>query len=86
MSYMSSPAAKTTASVTVTVDTPREDVPSEVDNWLRSRGWTTPSNHPDTGEPLYEKNGDAYASPYLFRWHEAVAWESYIFLSIGGYP
>lgn len=63
---------------------PHQAVPSDVHDWLtENMGWgVAVSRHPDTSERLYEKpNCVPNAS---LTWCEAVAYESYRFLSLGG--
>ena len=59
-------------------------VPMGVDAWLQQLGWGTPCNDPDTTEPLYQKSGNQDVGSKYFKWYEAIAWEWYMMMSLGG--
>lgn len=66
-------------------DAPQHNVPVEVSTWLNELGWGSPCTHPDTGEQLYQKAGHAGSIGIsYFTWSEAVAWEWYMMMSLGG--
>lgn len=67
--------------LTLAIDIPTRVTPLDVSSWLLSRGWVVGPSHPDTGEVLYcREAGD----PHHWTWTEAIAYECYRFLSIGG--
>lgn len=67
---------------TIDLDTPTVVTPLDVHNWLISIGWQSASTCPDTGQKLYTRtDGD----PHHWTWTEAIAYETYKFLTLGGY-
>lgn len=80
-------------SVTLSINIPQEECPLRIDAYLKEIGWQTNSWCPNTGEPLYSKNDEIHneqgilengTSGYYFRWHEAIAYEFYKMMTIGG--
>lgn len=59
--------------------------PTQVYEWLVYKcGWISSIVDPTTGEPLFA-SPDSYALDLMYhRWYEAVAYESYLFMTIGG--
>jgi hypothetical protein len=66
------------------LDFATKNVPPEIDAWLNGLGWGLACNHPDTLEALYQKSGNAVVGTGYFTWNEAVAWEWYMMMSLGG--
>lgn len=70
----------------ITIDAPDEQVPLNVDKFLKEAGWEQFNFHTDTREPIYEKaiaEASGLEQKYYCRWSEAVAYEFYRFLTIG---
>ena len=74
-------------------DNNEEDCPTQVKEWLQGLGWSVATHHPDTGEPLFRKDATKnvpnigtvdLTDGHYYRWSEAVAWEMFFFMSIGG--
>lgn len=75
--------------VTTTVEIPQEEVPMEVHNWLMLRGWKMAQHNDESGCFLYfQPNPVSDASNgyevRMFRWYEAMAYEMYLLMTIGG--
>ena len=74
----------TSGSITLDLHTPTHVTPNDVDTWLKANRWHSPCTDPDSGEVLYQKHSTPECNGAYFRWYEAVAYECYRFLSIGG--
>jgi len=59
-------------------------VPQGIPKWLQDMGWTTSTNDPDTEEMLFQRQGDEQNSTMYFRWYEAVAYEWFRMMTLGG--
>lgn len=67
--------------------------PGVILDFLKKHGWELMMNHPDTGDPLFQKNDKGVrtegAEPtdltegFYFFWYEAIAWEHYKLINIG---
>lgn len=57
--------------------------PREVDEWLREIGWICNGVDPNNGAILYTKESITTNARY-FAWYEAVAYETFRFLTLGG--
>ena len=60
------------------------DVPAKIQDFLTGMGWNTGTYDPDTNEQLFQKMSDVDISNYYFRWPEAMAYEWYRMMSLGG--
>lgn len=59
--------------------------PTRVYHWLVEKcGWVPSINDPMTGEPLFMAPSHYELELMYHRWYEAVAYESYLFMTIGG--
>ena len=58
--------------------------PNNVDQFLKKLGWTQNNVDPDNDDELYQKQNDPEISLMHFRWYEAVAYEWYRMMTIGG--
>ena len=59
-------------------------VPVGIPVFLQDMGWNTTCNDPDTEEMLFQKQGDPNISTMYFRWYEAVAYEWFRMMTLGG--
>lgn len=60
---------------TVTIQIPNPVAPNEIHSWLLTRGWTA------IGSSMYTHYS---RETYELTWDQAVAFESYLLMSIGG--
>lgn len=67
-----------THNVTVTC----HDAPPKIDDWLIKLGWALGVHDPSTMEPLYTKQDEPAANHMYYRWYEAVAYESFKFMTL----
>jgi len=91
MSFMVPPTGttiRTNASgsgVQLELDFDYQDTPPKVDEFLKKVGWSEHySNHPNTQETLYQKIGDEDTQGMYFTWVEAMAYEWYRTITLGG--
>ncbi len=71
----------------ITLDVPEEQVPLDVNKFLKDAGWQQYNFHTETREPIYEKaitEVSGLEQTHYCRWSEAMAYEFYRFLTIGG--
>jgi hypothetical protein len=59
-------------------------VPPNIEQFLGELGWTSQCNDPDTREQLYTKVSDLDLSNKHFKWYEAIAYEWYRTMTLGG--
>jgi hypothetical protein len=62
----------------------KEETPTDIKNFLAGLGWQATMKHPDNEDDLWSKPGDMEIASFYFRWYEAVAYEWYRMLTIGG--
>lgn len=72
----------TSGTLTIDLDLPTVVTPLDVDGWLMDIGWHSHSTCPDTGQKLYIR---AEGDPHHWTWTEAIAYETYKFLTLGGH-
>lgn len=58
------------------------DAPPKIDDWLVKLGWSYAMNDPVTQEQLYTKQDEPAANHMYYRWYEAVAYESFKFMTL----
>ena len=86
MSYMGAPsgtrivANSSGNNVQMEMQFDYEDTPAKVDQFLKKLGWTEHfTNHPDT-----QKIGDVDTENMYFSWIEAMGYEWYRMITLGG--
>lgn len=67
--------------------------PGVILDFLTKMGWQLMMNHPDTGDPLFQKDDQGVRTEgaektdltegMYFHWYEAIAWEHYKLINIG---
>ena len=57
-------------------------VPPKIEQYLLDIGWTYAMQDPNTYETLFQKHADMDAGTLYYRWHEAVAYELWRFLTL----
>lgn len=91
MSYNSFPqesglrTGSTSGDISIYVDKPDHVAPTDVHEFLTTHGWTDYGNDPNSGEALYCLDGNFNGVTY-YRWYEAMAYEFYKFITLGGGP
>jgi hypothetical protein len=58
------------------------DAPPKIDDFLIKVGWTMQMHDPSTMEPLYVKTDEPATQHMSFRWYEAIAYESFKFMTL----
>jgi len=56
--------------------------PPKLDWWLTKLGWSYAMHDPTTNEQLYTKQSEPAANYMYYRWYEAVAYESFKFMTL----
>ena len=59
-----------------------ENCPNNVREFLIQCGWIESLQEPNTYEPLFTKEQEMGTQCMRFRWHEAMAYEFYKFISL----
>lgn len=88
MSYNQYPS-KTDLSLSVIDDKVTSDIiftpheaPVKVQDFLFKCGWSFQMHDPNTDEPLYVKTDEPATMHMSYRWYEAVAYESFKFMTL----
>lgn len=58
------------------------ETPACIENYLMHHGWKKVSQHPDTGEDLWQHSMDQAEYGY-YKWEQAVAFQMFLFFNIG---
>lgn len=66
------------------IQTNARDCPPNVYSFLMQMGWSSGTVHPDTSEPMFQKFSDENISTGYFTWSEAMIYEWFRVLSVGG--
>jgi hypothetical protein len=70
--------------ITLTFSGTQQTTPMNIDKFLKELGWTQNNVDPDNNDELYQKQNDQEISLMHFRWYEAVAYEWYRTMTLGG--
>lgn len=64
---------------------PTQDTPEDVDEWLKAGGWTVAGKDYDNQLALYQNHQKTKGAGYFY-WYEAIAYEHFWFMTVGGKP
>lgn len=56
--------------------------PPKIEAWLLTLGWTYSVQDPTNYEQLFQKAGEDATEHMYYRWYEAVAYESFKFMTL----